>query len=459
MDLTPREIVAELDRYIVGQDEAKRAVAIALRNRYRRRQLAPEFREDILPKNILLIGQTGVGKTEIARRMARLAEAPFVKVEATKFTEVGYVGRDVESIIRELVDAAIRMVKAKKMAEVEERAEALVEDRLVELLVPNPTPPARLNPMDIFWGLTQQAQPAQQPSEEDEQIKKERKRVRQLLRLGELEDRLVEVVVEKSPTYFWEMPGSGMDDLGAGVREMLGDLLPKKMQKRTMTVREARGVLLQEEATKLLDMDAVMAEAVALAEESGIVFIDEIDKIAGSDHKGGPDVSREGVQRDILPIIEGCTVITKAGPVRTDFILFIAAGAFHISQPADLIPELQGRFPIRVNLSSLRADDFARILTEPKNSLTKQYAALLGTEGVTLEFTPEGVMAISKIAEDVNRATENIGARRLHTILERLLEDVSFAPPRGEKVVIDAQYVQDKLGELVQDRDLTRYIL
>lgn len=240
---------------------------------------------------------------------------------------------------------------------------------------------------------------------------------------------------------------------------MLGDLLPKKMQKRTMTVREARGVLLQEEATKLLDMDAVMAEAVALAEESGIVFIDEIDKIAGSDHKGGPDVSREGVQRDILPIIEGCTVITKAGPVRTDFILFIAAGAFHISQPADLIPELQGRFPIRVNLSSLRADDFARILTEPKNSLTKQYAALLGTEGVTLEFTPEGVMAISKIAEDVNRATENIGARRLHTILERLLEDVSFAPPKGEKVVIDAQYVQDKLGELVQDRDLTRYIL
>jgi ATP-dependent HslUV protease ATP-binding subunit HslU len=459
VDLTPQEIVAELDRYIIGQDEAKRAVAIALRNRYRRRQLAPDVREDILPKNILMIGPTGVGKTEIARRLARLAGAPFVKVEATKFTEVGYVGRDVESIIRELVDVAIRMVKEKRMAEVQDRAEALVEDRLVELLVPSPAPAAKLNPMDIFWGLAGQTQAPKQSPEEEEKIQKERKRVRQLLRMGELEDRLVEVVVEKSPNFFWEMPGSGLDDLGAGVKEMLGDLLPKKRQKRTMTVREARGVLLQEEATKLLDMDAVMAEAVALAEESGIVFIDEIDKIAGANEKSGPDVSREGVQRDILPIIEGSTVITKAGPVRTDYILFIAAGAFHISQPADLIPELQGRFPIRVNLSSLRAEDFARILTEPKNSLTKQYAALLGTEGVTLEFTSDGVLAIAQIAEEVNRTTENIGARRLHTILERLLEDVSFAPPRGEKVVIDADYVRHKLSGLVQDRDLTRYIL
>jgi len=459
MDLTPQEIVAELDRYIIGQDEAKRAVAIALRNRYRRRRLAPEVREDILPKNILMIGPTGVGKTEIARRLARLAGAPFVKVEATKFTEVGYVGRDVESIIRELVDVAIRMVKEQKMAEVEDRAKALAEERLVELLVPSPAPASRFNPMDIFWGLTQQA-PASKPAAEDEErIRKERRRVRELLRLGELEDELVEVAVEKSSNFFWEMPGSGLDDLGASFKEMLGDLLPKKMQKRTMPVREARGVLVQEEATKLLDMDAVMAEAVRLAEESGIVFIDEIDKIAGSDHKGGPDVSREGVQRDILPIIEGCTVITKAGPVRTDYILFIAAGAFHISQPADLIPELQGRFPIRVNLSNLRAEDFARILTEPANSLTKQYAALLGTEGVILDFTEEGVLEIARIAEEVNRATENIGARRLHTILERLLEDVSFAPPTGEKVVIDAQYVRHKLGDLVQDRDLTRYIL
>ncbi|HPT83283.1 MAG TPA: ATP-dependent protease ATPase subunit HslU [Limnochordia bacterium] len=459
MDLTPQEIVAELDRYIIGQEEAKRAVAIALRNRYRRRQLAPEVREEILPKNILMMGPTGVGKTEIARRLARLAGAPFVKVEATKFTEVGYVGRDVESIIRELVDVAIRMVKEKRMAEVEDRARVLAEERLVELLVPSPAAAPKLNPMDIFWGLTQQTPPSRQSTEDDERIKKERRRVRELLRLGELEDELVEVVVEKSPSFLWEMPGSGLDDLGASFREMLGDLLPKKTQKRTMTVREARGVLLQEEATKLLDMDAVMAEAVQLAEESGIVFIDEIDKIAGGGHGGGPDVSREGVQRDILPIVEGCTVITKAGPVRTDFILFIAAGAFHISQPADLIPELQGRFPIRVTLSSLRAEDFARILTEPTNSLTKQYAALLGTEGVILEFTPDGVMEIAKIAEEVNRTAENIGARRLHTILERLLEDVSFAPPRGEKVVVDAQFVRGKLGDLVQDRDLTRYIL
>lgn len=458
MDLTPREIVAELDRHIIGQDEAKRAVAIALRNRYRRRQLAPEVREDILPKNILMIGPTGVGKTEIARRLARLADAPFVKVEATKFTEVGYVGRDVESIIRELVDVALRMVKAKKMAEVEHRAKELVEERLVELLVPSPAPTKSFNPMDLFWGLTQPGQTPKQDPQEEEEIRKERRRMRELLRLGELEDEQVEVLVEKSPSPLWDVPGSGLDELGANVREMLGDLLPKKMQKRTMTVREARGVLLQQEADKLLDMDAVMAEAVALAEEAGIVFIDEIDKIASTDQKG-PDVSREGVQRDILPIIEGSTVITKAGPVRTDFILFIAAGAFHISQPADLIPELQGRFPIRVNLESLKAEDFARILTEPQNSLTKQYMALLGTEGVQLEFTPDGVLEIAKIAEEVNRTTENIGARRLHTILERLLEDVSFDPPRGSQVVVDGEFVRSKLGELAQNRDLTRYIL
>ncbi|NMB00013.1 MAG: ATP-dependent protease ATPase subunit HslU [Firmicutes bacterium] len=457
--MTPREIVSELDRYIIGQRDAKRAVAIALRNRYRRKQLPAELRDDILPKNILMIGPTGVGKTEIARRLARLANAPFVKVEATKFTEVGYVGRDVDSIIRELVDVALRMVKAERMREVEHRAESLVEERLVELLVPSPSSSNTVNPMDLFWGLTQPSQTSHRKTEVDEELQAKRKQARELVRLGEYEDREVEVTIEKSPSSFWEMmPGSGMDELGANFREMLGDLLPKKTQKRKVTVREARSILLQEEATKLLDMDEIMAETVALVEESGIVFIDEIDKIAVSDQRG-PDVSREGVQRDILPIIEGSTVITKAGPVRTDYILFIAAGAFHISQPADLIPELQGRFPIRVNLESLKAEDFARILTEPQNSLTKQYVALLGTEGVELEFTDAGVIAIAKIAEEVNRNTENIGARRLHTVLERLLEDVSFEAALGTKVVIDADFVREKLGDVAQDRDLTRYIL
>lgn len=458
MELTPREIVSELDRHIIGQHDAKKAVAIALRNRYRRKQLPEEIRDDILPKNILMIGPTGVGKTEIARRLARLANAPFVKIEATKFTEVGYVGRDVESIIRELVDVALRMVKAEKMTEVEHRAEGLVEDRLVELMAPSPSSTATMNPMDLFWGFGQASQSTQKRPEIDEELKAKRQQIRKLLRLGELEDEVVEVVVEKSPSSFWEMAGSGLDDLGANFRDMLGDFLPKRTQKRKVTVREARTILMQEEATKLLDMDAIMAETVALVEESGIVFIDEIDKIATSEGRG-PDVSREGVQRDILPIIEGSTVITKAGPVRTDYILFIAAGAFHISQPADLIPELQGRFPIRVHLESLKAEDFARILTEPQNSLTKQYRALLGTEGVELEFTDAGVIEIAKIAEEVNRNNENIGARRLHTILERLLEDVSFEPPPSSKVVIDAEFVRSKLGNLAQDRDLTRYIL
>lgn len=460
MVLTPSEIVAELDRYIIGQDEAKRAVAIAMRNRYRRQQLPQEIRDEILPKNILMIGPTGVGKTEIARRLARLANSPFVKIEATKFTEVGYVGRDVDSIIRELVDVAMRMVKAEKIKNVEQKAEQFVEERLLELLAPGPPPASHLNPMDLLWGLGQQPTAPKPGKEDDQQLKKERAQVRELLRLGELEDRVVEVVVEKPPSSSLDlMSGSGIDDLGANFREMLGDLLPKKTQKRTVTVREARGILLQEEATKLLDMEAIAVETVALVEELGIVFIDEIDKIAGSEKHGGPDVSREGVQRDILPIIEGSTVITKAGPVRTDYILFIAAGAFHVSKPADLIPELQGRFPIRVNLESLRAKDFARILTEPHNSLTKQYTALLGTEGVELEFTNEGVFEIAKIAEDVNRSTENIGARRLHTILERLLEDVSFETPTGTRVTVDAQFVLDKLGELAHNQDLTRYIL
>lgn len=460
MELTPQEIVSELNRYIVGQDEAKRAVAIALRNRFRRQQLPAELRSEILPKNILMIGPTGVGKTEIARRLARLANAPFIKVEATKFTEVGYVGRDVDSIIRELVDVALRMVKAEKLTEVEQRAQDQVEKRLVDLLAPGPQGETVLDPMDLLWGLGHGKQGAGRPGQDNQEIEAERKRLRELLRHGELEEQTVELQVEQAPSSFWElMPGAGMDDLGANFREMLGDLLPKKTQKRKMTVREARSFLLQEEATKLLDMEAVMVETVSLVEESGIVFIDEIDKIAGPPSKQGPDVSREGVQRDILPIVEGSTVLTKAGLVKTDYILFIAAGAFHVSQPADLIPELQGRFPIRVNLASLTAQDFARILTEPQNSLTKQYQALMKTEGVNLEFSTDGVLAIAQIAEEVNRNTENIGARRLHTILERLLDEISYGIPVGERIIIDDAYVQAKLGELAQDIDLARYIL
>ena len=460
MELTPQQIVSELDRFIVGQHEAKRAVAIALRNRYRRQKLSPELRTEILPKNILMIGPTGVGKTEIARRLARLANAPFIKVEATKFTEVGYVGRDVESIIRELVDVALRMVKAEKMSQVEQKAQIQVEKRLVELLVPDKNTASSINPMDFLWGLGQSQQNSPVEQSEVNELTTERRRIEELLRLGELEEHMVEIEVEKSSPSFWEMmPGSGMDDLGTNLREMLGDFLPKRTDTRKMTIREARGILLQEEATKLLDMDTIMAETVSVVEESGIVFIDEIDKIAGRSGKDGVDVSREGVQRDILPIVEGSTVITKVGPVRTDYILFIAAGAFHMSQPADLIPELQGRFPIRVNLDSLRAEDFARILTEPQNSLTKQYEALLKTEGVSLEFTNDGVLAIAQIAEDVNRSTENIGARRLHTILERLLEDVSYEIPVGSTFVIDSNYVQLRLGELAKDQDLSRYIL
>ena len=457
MELTPPEIVAQLDRYIVGQDKAKKAVAIALRNRYRRNQLPPELREEIMPKNILMIGPTGVGKTEIARRLARLANAPFVKVEATKFTEVGYVGRDVESIIRELVDSAIRMVKNEKMVDVADQAEAFVEERLVDLLSPSKKKTRTPNPFGMFLGYEE----PEQEDEPQEEIQGQRKRIRELLRLGELEEHIVEVEIEEQQFPFLEMfPGSSMEDLGINLHEVFGGMLPKKKRKRKMTVREARSVLLQEESSKLLDMDAVMAEAVERVEETGIVFIDEIDKVVGRSSTSGPDVSREGVQRDILPIVEGSTVLTKAGPVRTDHILFIAAGAFHISKPSDLIPELQGRFPIRVELETLRSPDFARILTEPQNSLTKQYTALLATEGVKLEFTDEGIMAIAEIAEEVNRTTENIGARRLHTILERLLEDVSYeAHDIDEPILITAEYVREKLSSITKDADLSRYIL
>jgi ATP-dependent HslUV protease ATP-binding subunit HslU len=461
VDLTPRQIVEELDRYIIGQDEAKRAVAIALRNRARRAKLPPELREEIMPKNILMIGPTGVGKTEIARRLAKLANAPFVKVEATKFTEVGYVGRDVESAVRELVDAAVRMVKQEKMQDVAAEAERLTEERILDLFVPPPTRQTPPNPFSLIWGVADPKVRDPEPQPDNSERTEKRERYRKLLQLGELENHVVELEVEEQRSPFLELlPGSGMEDLGASLNEALGSFLPKKRVRRKLTVAEARNIILQEEANKLLDMDAVTREAVARAEESGIVFIDEIDKVVGTPGGAGPDISREGVQRDILPIVEGSTVITKAGPVRTDHILFIAAGAFHVSKPSDLIPELQGRFPIRVHLQSLRPSDFARILTEPQNSLTKQYTALLATENIHLQFTDDGILAIAQTAAEVNSKTENIGARRLHTIMEKLLEDVSFeADGKPGKVVINEEYVRTKLQAIAEDDDLSRYIL
>lgn len=461
MDLTPRQIVEELDRYIIGQEEAKRAVAVALRNRYRRAKLPPELREEIMPKNILMIGPTGVGKTEIARRLAKLANAPFVKVEATKFTEVGYVGRDAESAVRDLVDAAIRMVKEERMRDVAEEAERLTEERLIDLFVPPPKKPTPPNPLAVLWGFTEQRQAEPQPALSDSERAEKRERYRKLLRLGELENYVVELEVEEQKAPFMELlPGSGLEDLGASLNEALGSFLPKKRVRRKMTVAEARTIIFQEEANKLLDVDAVTREAVRRAEESGIIFIDEIDKVVGAPGGGGPDISREGVQRDILPIVEGSTVITKAGPVRTDHILFIAAGAFHVSKPSDLIPELQGRFPIRVHLRSLKPGDFARILTEPQNALTKQYTALLAAENIHLQFTEDGIMAIAQTAAEVNSRTENIGARRLHTIMEKLLEDISFeADGSPRHVVIDADFVRAKLKLIAADDDLSRYIL
>lgn len=457
--LTPRQIVTELDKYIVGQSSAKRAVAIALRNRYRRTLLSEEMREEITPKNILMIGPTGVGKTEIARRLAKLVGAPFVKVEATKFTEVGYVGRDVEAMIRDLVETAIRIVKAEKMALVETQARKLAEERIIHILAPDPERPKTFkNPLEMFFpGGSQQRQEEQEPS--SDAVRAKRREIRAQLERGELEEAMIEIEVEDAaPPIFdlFQSPG----ELNMNVQEMLGSLMPKRHKKRKVTVREARKILTQEEAQKLIDMDEVTAEAVSRAEQSGIIFIDEIDKIAGKE-RGGPDVSREGVQRDILPIVEGSTVMTKYGPVKTDHILFIAAGAFHISKPSDLIPELQGRFPIRVELASLTAEDFERILTEPKNALLKQYAALLSTEGIEVTFTPEAIHKIAELATIVNQQTENIGARRLHTLLEKLLEDLSFEAPDIQmgKITITPAYVMEKLGDIVQNRDLSQYIL
>jgi ATP-dependent HslUV protease ATP-binding subunit HslU len=446
-ELTPRGIVAELDKYIVGQNPAKKAVAIALRNRVRRQKLPAELAEDVLPKNILMIGPTGVGKTEIARRLARLAGCPFVKVEASKYTEVGYVGRDVESMVRDLVETAIDMVREEKLDEVAERAEQSAEERLLELLLP-PSPPAEAN------GPTE--------TQRREQTQRTREKLRAQLREGKLDQRLVEVEVrERAMPAFEIITNQGVEEMDINVKDMLSGMFGQQKKKRKMTVSEAFDYLIQEEENRLIDMDQVTRLAVDRVEQMGILFIDEIDKIAGRESGHGPDVSREGVQRDILPIVEGTTVNTRYGMVRTDHILFIAAGAFHTSKPSELIPELQGRFPIRVELSSLTEADFIRILTEPKNALIKQYVALLDTEGLKLTFTEDSIATIARFAATVNEQTENIGARRLHTILERVLEEISFDAPELKKktVKVDAAYVQKQLANIVKDQDLSRYIL
>lgn len=464
-NLTPREIVRELDRYIVGQAEAKRSVAIALRNRYRRKRLPEDMQDEILPKNIIMIGPTGVGKTEIARRMAKLVKAPFIKVEASKFTEVGYVGRDVESMVRDLVETAIRMVKSEKIADVYERAEKLAEERILDILVPHPQKDApSQNPLEFLFSGRSKTDTSNDELYQQRMKKAEEKRniLREKLKRFELEDEIIEIEVsDNNPQVLEIFSGSGMEELGINLQDVLGGMMPQKKKKRRVTVKEARKILAQEEAQKLIDMDEVNRESIKRAEQEGIIFLDEIDKIAGKDGTHGPDVSREGVQRDILPIVEGCTVMTKYGPVKTDHILFIAAGAFHLSKPSDLIPELQGRFPIRVELHSLTQDDFCRILTEPKNSLIKQYKALLEVEGIKLHFTEDAIAKIAEIAYKVNSQMENIGARRLYTILEKLLNDISFESPDMEEteITIDKAYVEEKLYDVIEDQDLSKYIL
>jgi ATP-dependent HslUV protease ATP-binding subunit HslU len=447
--MTPREIVSELDRYIVGQRNAKRAVAIALRNRWRRQQVPEELRDEIAPKNIIMIGPTGVGKTEISRRLAKLAQAPFLKVEASKFTEVGYVGRDVESMIRDLTELAINMVRGEENAKVQVHARDHAEERVLDLLLPTPTPEHRIQPMG--------GEAAGSPESTST-----RDKLRRMLREGRLDERQLELEVTKTTMPMLEvLTPQGMEEMEFHLKDVFANLLPKRTKKKQVTVREALDILTQEEAAKLLDMDAVTKEAIRRVEQSGIIFIDEIDKIASRESVGGPDVSRQGVQRDLLPIVEGSTVNTKHGMVRTDHILFIASGAFHMSKPSDLIPEFQGRFPIRVELDPLTRDDFVRILTEPANALLKQYVALLQTEGVTLRFSDDAVGEIADVAARVNDRTENIGARRLHTVMERLLDQISFDAPEmsGAEVVIDAAHVRSKLEAVVKDDDLSRYIL
>lgn len=437
--LTPREIVAELDKFIVGQKEAKKAVSIALRNRWRRQRVSPEMKDEIAPKNILMIGPTGVGKTEIARRLAKLSQAPFLKVEASKFTEVGYVGRDVESMIRDLTDISVKMTTEEEKKNVISKAKDLAEERILDILLPK----------------------GKDNDSEFESKNETREKMRVLLKEGKLDDRTIEIEVTAKNFPMQIFSQAGVEEMDVNISDMLGNLIPKKSKRKKVKVPDAMEVLIQEEAQKLVDMDKVVKKAVEGVEQTGIVFIDEIDKICGRETSSGPDVSREGVQRDLLPIIEGCTVNTKHGLVKTDHILFVGAGAFHVSKPSDLIPELQGRFPIRVELDPLSKDDFVRILTEPKNALIKQYKELLKTEDIDLEFTDDAIVRLAELAEEVNESTENIGARRLHTILEKILEDISFnAPDTSEKEFkVDSDYIKNKISDIVKDRDLSRYIL
>lgn len=460
---TPREIVEELNKHIVGQEEAKKSVSIALRNRWRSRKLPDDMRDDVIPKNILMIGSTGVGKTEIARRLAKLVKAPFIKVEATKFTEVGYVGRDVESIIRDLMQISVRMVRQQRTEEVKEKATENANERLLDILVPEPK--KSQNPLSKLFGGNGESDNDKDTEEPADTNKAGRDFVRKRLEKGKMEDEIIELEVsEHNKPMVGMFSGSSLESMGDNLQDMIGSIMPKRMKKRKVTVAVARKILEQEEAEKLIDMEEVAETAVKLTERSGIVFFDEIDKVATRGSVGGADVSREGVQRDILPIVEGSTVMTKYGPVKTDHILFIAAGAFHTAKPSDLIPELQGRFPIRVELKSLQKEDFEKILTEPQNALIKQYKALLKVEGLDLEFKPEAIGRIAEMAYDVNEQSEDIGARRLHTLLEKLLEQVSFDAPDMVKegkteVLVDADYVDERLKEIAKNRDLSQFIL